>query len=137
MKKTSTLHITKRDGRKVNLDPSKITQAMLKAFVATNELGDNQKAEAEAKRLTPIALQIFKKTVNGQLASVETMQDVVEQVLMAAGYYQTAKAYILYRAGQQEERQAKSVIGVEDDLGEFGVGRNYFADEFFCFYSIL
>ena len=75
------------------------------------------RSQAEAERLTPIAIQLFKKTVNGQSPNVETMQDVVEQVLMAAGYYQTAKAYILYRERQKESREAKSVIGVEDDIG--------------------
>ncbi len=115
--KEKLIYIYKRDSRKVKFDEQKITQAMLKAFIVTHEAGDEQKSQAEAERLTPIAIQLFKKTVNGQSPNVETMQDVVEQVLMAAGYYQTAKAYILYRERQKESREAKSVIGVEDDIG--------------------
>ncbi|NMB56654.1 adenosylcobalamin-dependent ribonucleoside-diphosphate reductase [Candidatus Beckwithbacteria bacterium] len=109
-------HIIKRNGQKVKFDESKITQAMYKAFLATQEAGDRQKSYEEAKRLTPIAVKLFKKTVNGDSPTVETMQDVVEQVLMAGGYYKTAKAYILYRAERQEEREVKTVIGVVDDL---------------------
>ena len=109
--------IQKRDGRVVEFDPQKITQAIYKAFIATGEMGDNEKSLSEAQRLTPIAIELFSRTVNGSPASVESMQDVVEQVLMAAGHYQTAKAYILYRAEHESEREVKSVIGVEDDLG--------------------
>jgi len=109
-------HIQKRDGRKVDFDPSKITNAIYKAFIATGEVGDEVAAKKEAERLTPIAIALFSKVVNGDTPNVETMQDVVEQTLMAAGHYQTAKAYILYRERQQEKRSAKAVIGVEDDL---------------------
>ena len=109
--------IQKRDGRLVNFDPNKVTQAMYKAFLGSKELKDKDKSIREAKRLTPIAIDLFTRTVNGQPPAVETMQDVVEQVLMAAGYYKTAKAYILYRAERTEEREAKQSIGVTDDLG--------------------
>jgi len=108
--------IQKRDGRLVPFDPGKTTNAMFKAFIATGEVGNEIAAKKEAERLTPIAVNLFTRTINGSQPSVETMQDVVEQTLMAAGHYQTAKAYILYRERQQEVRSAKAVIGVEDDL---------------------
>ena len=47
---------------------------------------------------------------------VEEIQDVVEQVLMAAGHYKTAKAYILYRQERSDERRVERIIGVKDDL---------------------
>jgi len=84
--------------------------------VATGEVGGETESKKEAERLTPIAISLFTKAINGDTPSVETMQDVVEQTLMAAGHYQTAKAYILYRERQQEVRSAKAVIGVKDDL---------------------
>lgn len=108
--------IQKRDGRLVVFDPDKTTIAIYKAFMATGEVGDATTSKKEAQRLTPIAISLFTKTVNGDIPSVETMQDVVEQTLMAAGHYRTAKAYILYRQQQQEKRNAKAMIGVEDDL---------------------
>jgi ribonucleoside-diphosphate reductase alpha chain len=108
--------IQKRDGRMVKFDPNKTTQAMFKAFMVSNEIGDEKKSLKEAERLTPIAVDLFKNTINGETPSVETMQDVVEKVLMAASHYQTAKVYILYREKQKKTRDAKSILGVEDDL---------------------
>jgi len=109
--------IQKRDGRVVRFDPKKVAQAMFKAFMATGEVDSERKSLVEAKRLTPIAVELFSRTINGRTPSVETMQDVVEQVLMAAGHYKTAKTYILYREQHKAERKARSIIGVEDDLG--------------------
>jgi ribonucleoside-diphosphate reductase alpha chain len=117
MAKSLPEFIKKRDGRKVEFDSQKITQAMFKAFKASGEIGSDKKNQDEAKRLTPIAIELFTQTINGSIPSVETMQDVVEKVLMAAGHYKTAKAYILYRAEHEEERQAKKTIGIDDDLG--------------------
>lgn len=115
--------IQKRDGRIVKFMPSKITRAMFKAFMATGELArrrggvdGGKKSLGEAKRLTPIAVDLFSQTINHETPSVEAMQDVVEKVLMAAGHYQTAKAYILYRAEHKKLRKARLAIGVEDDL---------------------
>lgn len=109
--------IQKRDGRKVKFNPKSITQAMLKAFMVTHEVDGEKKSLIEAQRLTPIAVDLFKRTINGQIPSVETMQDVVEKVLMAAGHYKTAKAYILYRAEHKERRKIEQLLGVKDDLG--------------------
>jgi ribonucleoside-diphosphate reductase alpha chain len=114
--------IKKRDGRIVDFDADKIANAILKAGAATGEFG-----EAEAKRLSAIVVSILTKTNNSAspglrgaskvVPTVEQVQDVVEQVLMAASYYQTAKAYILYRKRHEDLRAARQLIGVEDDLG--------------------
>jgi ribonucleoside-diphosphate reductase alpha chain len=109
--------IQKRDGRNAAFDPNKVTQAMYRALMATHEVDGAKKSLAEAGRLTPIAIDLFARTVDGHPPHVETMQDVVEQVLMAAGHYKTAKAYILYRAQHKQARKVKEIIGVEDDLG--------------------
>jgi ribonucleoside-diphosphate reductase alpha chain len=109
--------IQKRDGRNVAFNPNKVTQAMYRALMATHEVDGEKKSLAEAGRLTPIAIDLFARTVDGHPLHVETMQDVVEQVLMAAGHYKTAKAYILYRAQHKQARKVKEIIGVEDDLG--------------------
>ncbi len=43
-------HIQKRDGRKVDFDPSKITNAIYKAFIATGEEGDEVGAEPDNRQ---------------------------------------------------------------------------------------
>src|SRR3989344_1129667 len=114
--------IRKRDGGVVAFDPAKITIAILKSSAVTGEFG-----EIEAKRLTSIVIELLRRT-NGPtspglrgarkvIPTVEQVQDIVEQVLMAGSHYRTAKAYILFRQRQAELRTVRNVLGVEDDLG--------------------
>jgi ribonucleoside-diphosphate reductase alpha chain len=71
----------------------------------------------EAKRLAEITVALVEKSLKEkEAAQVEKVQDFVEQVLMAAGHYKTAKAYILYRAARSDERRVERIIGVKDDL---------------------
>ena len=102
--------IFKRDGREVEFSLDKLTGAIWKAGRETKEFD-----EREAERLAEIVRALVEKADKG-IPTVEQVQDIVEQVLMAAGHYQTAKAYILYRQKQSEERRAERIIGVKDDL---------------------
>jgi ribonucleoside-diphosphate reductase alpha chain len=104
--------VTKRDGRIVAFDPKRINRAISKAVAESGEFDAK-----ETKRLTDIAVTIMVKSKNHHIPTVEEVQDVVEQVLMAAGHYKTAKRYILYREERRQVRSVKSIIGVEDDLG--------------------
>lgn len=104
------LKIIKRDGREVGFEQAKLAGAIGKAGMQTKEFD-----EKEAKRLAGIVVGIVEKTEK-DTPTVEQVQDIVEQVLMAAGHYQTAKAYILYRAARSEERRVERIIGVKDDL---------------------
>jgi len=104
---TEMSKIKKRDGRVVAFDEAKIIAAIASVVGAKHE----------PERLTKIVLTILKKAVNGGIPTVEQVQDVVEQVLMAAGHYEAAKNYILYREQHKTTRTAKAIIGVEDDLG--------------------
>ncbi len=103
--------IRKRDGRIENFQPAKITVAIGKAFKAVGI--DDSKAPSElAGRVIGIAEEKFPDTVPG----VEDIQDIVEKVLIDAGYADVAKAYILYRQRRSEIRDAKRYLGVADDL---------------------
>ncbi len=105
--------IIKRDGREVKFELSKLTAAILKAGRETGEF-----KKGEAKRLAEIAVQLVLKTHGGKkFVQVEELQDIVEQVLMAAGHFESAKAYILYREKRSEVRRMERLIGVRDDLG--------------------
>lgn len=104
--------ITKRDGREVDFSLEKLASAIWKAGSETREFD-----EKEAKRLAEITTALVEKSLKDkEMVTVEKVQDFVEQVLMAAGHYQTAKAYILYRAARSEERRVERIIGVKDDL---------------------
>ncbi len=92
--------IVKRSGEKAKFDVSKIKGAIFKANVrnATEKL-----SEKELDELTSAVVQETAKRTD--IPTVEQIQDIVEEKLIAAGYAKTAKAYILYRAEHQKIRE--------------------------------
>ncbi|RLI35000.1 adenosylcobalamin-dependent ribonucleoside-diphosphate reductase, partial [Candidatus Bathyarchaeota archaeon] len=103
--------IRKRDGRIVDFDPTKITNAIHKAVVAVKMRDDGI-----SKRLSDQVVAIVEEKFDGKIPSVEDVQNIVERVLIKNGYAEVAKAYILYRQKRTELREAKRLIGVKDDL---------------------
>ncbi len=103
--------IVKRDGRVVPFASSKITNAILKAGRATGEFG-----ETEARRLTIRVLTLAQAVFDGSVPTVEEIQDLVEEVLLASPFKKTAKAYILYR--DQHARIREMVKKADVDLIE-------------------
>ena len=101
--------IRKRDGRLVAFNPSKITQAMLKAGRATGEF-----EEATAKLLTTRVLALVQTALNSGAPGVEQIQDLVEEVLLVSPFKKTAKAYLLYR--DQHARIREMVKQADVDL---------------------
>ncbi len=84
--------IRKRDGRSVRFDTEKITSAITKAGQATGEFERDT-----ACRLTIRVLNLAQNLMQNDIPSVEQIQDIVEEVLLASTFHKTAKAYILYR----------------------------------------
>jgi ribonucleoside-diphosphate reductase alpha chain len=111
MDKAKVTQIRKRDGSIVTFEPKKIKDAIHKALVATSI--DNGEVATELARH---AVQIVKARFVGKIPTVEDVQDIVEEVLMAQGYSAVGKAYILYRKQRTDVRELKKRIGVHDDL---------------------
>jgi len=104
-KSTGTQHgyfdvISKRDGRLVTFDKSKIADAI---FKAASSMGGEDKIMAE-ELASAVTLYLRKKFAS-QVPSIEQIQDVVEKVLIETGHAKTAKAYILYRENRAEARE--------------------------------
>jgi ribonucleoside-diphosphate reductase alpha chain len=110
-KATRVNKIRKRDGTVVAFDAQKIEEAINKALVAT-ETG-NRKLATE---LTAEVVERIKVAFSHGMPGVENVQDIVEEVLMAKGYHDVAKAYILYREQRADIRRLKGIIGIHDDL---------------------
>jgi ribonucleotide reductase class II len=94
--------IVKRDGRIVPFDPMRIERAISRCFAA---LGRTP--------YTPIP-ELALRVVNIMSArpgqpTVELVQDAVELTLQAAGEFEAAKAYILYRAEHAKQRQERPI----------------------------
>ncbi len=109
-------NIRKRDGSIQPFTIDKIESAVLKALYETQE-GE----VADAKKVCDLVLQKTvamcvraaaalpedaeaKKCVDGY-PSVEEIQDLAEQALMELGYFDTAKAYIIYRNARKKLRE--------------------------------
>jgi ribonucleoside-triphosphate reductase len=100
--------IVKRDGEKVSFNARKITDAIAKAGKVTGEF-----QEDTAKMLTIKVLSLAGQLELGETPTVEQVQDIVEEVLLASPYKKTAKAYILYREQRKGVRQITSKFNVD------------------------
>jgi len=108
-------NISKRDGTLAPFNSEKIYSAILKAGTSTGDFG-----EAESSLLTAQVLKVLKHKFSESVPNVEQIQDVVEQVLISANYFATAKAYILYRDKRNTARADKKVkIDVESSINEY------------------
>lgn len=107
--------IQKRDGRIVEFEINKITDAIFKAARAVGG-EDGQLAE----ELAQVVVKYITKTKTTGIPTVEEVQDAVEKVLIETGHAKTAKAYILYRDRRTRLRETKSELmdAVEDILVE-------------------
>ena len=108
-------HVTKRDGTLAPFDSSKIYNAILKAGISTGEFG-----EQEAWLLTAKVMKVLEHKFAESIPEIESIQDIVEQVLISDNYFQTAKAYILYRDQRNRMRADKKVmVDVESSINEY------------------
>ncbi|MCR4391886.1 MAG: ribonucleoside triphosphate reductase [Candidatus Acetothermia bacterium] len=103
-------HVRKRDGTVVPFDQDRIVSAIGRALA---EVGKDDRALAEE-----LALRVVK-TLEGRCGAlfgpphVEEIQDAVEEVLMAAGLPDAARAYIVYRHQHQQLREVKELVDPE------------------------
>lgn len=109
-KYASLAKIEKRDGMIVPFDSKRITRAVMRAMNAVKE-GSEKNAEKVTYGVLD-ALLLFKKENKLKLfvPHVEKIQDIVENELIAAGFLQTAKAYILYRKERSSVRQKTGFV---------------------------
>ena len=104
---SSFAEIRKRNGNKSKFDQNKITNAIYKALMATNQ-GDRSLAEELTNGvLEKLANQGFSTTNS---PSVEDIQDMVESTLIEQGHSEIAKAYILYRHERRKVRDEKMKV---------------------------
>ena len=103
--------IQKRDGRHEKFQPEKITWAI---FKAANACGGKDFDRAEW--LCGQVMELAEKKFGENIPDVESMQDIVEKVLIENGHAQTAKAYILYREKRKSAREINALIGATIDM---------------------
>ncbi len=98
--------VVKRDGKVVDFDLSKISDAITKAFEACKKSHHPDVINLLALRVT----SDFSSKVKDDKVTVEEIQDSVEKTLSEAGYPDVAKAYILYRKQREKARNISATM---------------------------
>ena len=98
--------VIKREGEVTDFTLTKISDAIMKAFNATDVQYNNDVVDLIALRVTAD----FQGKVKDDGIHVEDIQDSVEKVLEQAGYAEAAKAFILYRKQREKMRTMTSTI---------------------------
>ena len=97
------MDIVKRSGATEAYDGSKIVAAMAGAFSDVNR-------EASEETLAALLRAAEESIAATDARTVEAIQDIVERSLMEQGYFDEAKAYILYRHRRAELRTVRADI---------------------------
>ncbi|OGA49472.1 MAG: ribonucleoside-diphosphate reductase subunit alpha [Betaproteobacteria bacterium RIFCSPLOWO2_12_FULL_62_13] len=99
--------VIRRNGVVVGFEPSKISIAMTKAFIAVN--GGQGAASARVREQVAMLTEnvvdtLVRRQPSGGTFHIEDIQDQVELALMRAGEHNVARAYVLYREERARER---------------------------------
>ena len=103
----SEYKIIRRNGAVVGFEPSKISIALTKAFIAVN--GGQGAASARVRELVSkltemVVAALMRRQPSGGTFHIEDIQDQVELALMRSGEHEVARSYVLYREQRTQER---------------------------------
>ncbi|MDC1312133.1 ribonucleoside-diphosphate reductase subunit alpha, partial [Burkholderiales bacterium] len=101
------MKVVRRNGSVVGFEPSKISIAMTKAFLAVS--GGQGAASARVRELVSqltqnVAAALKRRNPTGGTVHIEDIQDQVELALMRHGEQEVARSYVLYREQRNQER---------------------------------
>lgn len=107
--------VVKRSGAVVPFDADKISSAIARAGIAAEEFGPD-----EATLLGAQAVKVLSHRFPDQTPQIEQVQDVVEQVLISANHFATARAYIVYREQHARMRRDEAcVVNVVSSIDDY------------------
>ncbi len=104
--------VIRRNGSVVGFEPSKISIALIKAFIGVN--GGQGAASARVREIVELLTEgvvtaLMRRQPHGGTLHIEDIQDQVELGLMRSGEHDVARAYVLYREEHTRARaQAKA-----------------------------
>ena len=99
------MDIIKRNGQPELYMPEKITRAIRSAFDSVDQRITGEELEQVTVR---VETKIMALAASGVSIQVEKIQDLVEQTLMEAGFFDAAKSFILYRNERSKAREAQA-----------------------------
>ncbi|MEO9064103.1 MAG: ATP cone domain-containing protein, partial [Burkholderiaceae bacterium] len=120
--------VIRRNGSVVGFEPSKVSIAMTKAFLAVN--GGQSASSARVREIVDtltnsVVTSLMRRMPSGGMFHIEDIQDQVELALMRSGEHEVARSYVLYRekraADRAEARKSKAVPEAALHVTENGV----------------
>ncbi|MEM5793152.1 MAG: adenosylcobalamin-dependent ribonucleoside-diphosphate reductase [Candidatus Aenigmatarchaeota archaeon] len=97
----------------VPFNKEKIVDAI---WEAVESVGGTDRSLTE--KLADEVVEFLKNNLeDGKIPTTDDISNAIEKVLIENGHARTAKAFILLRQKRLEIKRAKSLLGVEDDLG--------------------
>ena len=119
--------VIRRNGAVVGFEPSKITVAMTKAFIAVN--GGTGAASARVRELVAnltegVVAALMRRQPSGGTFHIEDVQDQVELALMRSGEHDVARAYVLYREERARARAKQRDLQPEAKAQAINVTEN-------------
>ncbi len=118
------LSVVRRNGTLSAFDPSKISVAISKAFVAVEGTGAeaSQRIHATVESLTAqIVATLLRRHHGGQTISIEDVQDQVELALIRSGEHKVARAYVLYREERAQQRRTRQSVQPQESTLNYTV----------------
>ncbi|MEK7843243.1 MAG: ribonucleotide reductase N-terminal alpha domain-containing protein, partial [Pseudomonadota bacterium] len=113
----SQYKIIRRNGSVASFEPSKISIAMTKAFIAVNggQGAVSTRVREVVGRLTnDVVSALIRHQPEGGTFHIEDIQDQVELALMRSGEHDVARSYVLYREERTRERaKQKAEVAAE------------------------
>lgn len=104
--------LIKRDGTLADFDPAKIAQALAAAGKATGKF--------DAVVASLLTERVLANLADQPCPGIETIQNRVEETLVAAGCWRTARAYIVYREQHARLRALQhTLVDVESAMDEY------------------
>ncbi len=108
---TPEYKVIRRNGSVVPFDPTKISVALTKAFIASEGevSGGSSRMHDLVQKLSANVVEILThRQPQGGTLRIEAIQDQVELALMRSGEHEVARGYVLYREARSRERQQVS-----------------------------
>ena len=107
------LSVVRRDGSITPFKSDKISNAIIKAFLAQTKIRNNKNKDKEEndnihKTVDGLTIKVVsaltRRIADGDMIHIEDIQDQVELALMRDEYHKVARAYVLYREQRAAQR---------------------------------
>ncbi|WP_080919209.1 ribonucleoside-diphosphate reductase subunit alpha [Manganibacter manganicus] len=109
--------LIRRNGSVTLFDPTKITVALTKAFLAvegSTAAGSRRVHDVVQDLTDQVVSALTRRVGEGRTFHIEDVQDQVELALMRSEHHKIARAYVLYREERAKERAADKAATTKD-----------------------